>query len=76
MSYYKNIEQIDRDIEILKLKNQIEEEKIKLRFHQVKEDLNPKTIVSDLISNATKSFSILKILTSFIGGRRRKSKGW
>lgn len=74
MSYYKSTDDIDRDLEILELKSQIEEEKIKLRFREVKEDLNPKIIAADIIANATKSLSILKIVTSFISGRRNKRR--
>lgn len=69
MSYYKNIAEIERDIEILELKNQIEEEKIKLRFYQIKEDLSPKTLARNFILGATKRFSALKILNHFIRKR-------
>lgn len=69
MSYYNNVKEIEKDIEILKLKNQIEEEKIKLRFHQMREDLSPKTLTRNFILGATKSFSGLKILNHFIRKR-------
>lgn len=74
MSYYESIDDIERDLEILELKSQIEEEKIRLRFKEAKQDLNPKVIAADLIANATKSLSILKIVTSFISGRRNKRR--
>ncbi|HLS30245.1 MAG TPA: DUF6327 family protein [Flavobacteriaceae bacterium] len=75
MSYYESIDDIDRDIEMLELKSQIEKEKIKLRFHQVKNEFSPKTIAADLVASATKSFSVLKILTSLVSGvRGRKRK--
>jgi len=72
MPYYKNIEEIERDIEILKLKNQIEEEKLKLRWFQIKEDLAPKNLFQNFISGASKSISAFQLLNSFLRKRRKR----
>lgn len=68
--YYNNIEEIERDIEILKLKTEIQEEKIKLRIQHLKADLAPKTLFQDLLLETTKGISALGIIRRLIRKRR------
>lgn len=42
MKQYSSFEEIDRDLEILKLQNQIDKEEIKLSYARTKEGLSPK----------------------------------
>lgn len=42
MKEYSSFEEIDRDLEILKLQNQIDKEEIKLSIARTKEGLSPK----------------------------------
>lgn len=72
MSYYKNIEEIERDIAILKLKSEIQEEKIKLRFEHLKEELSPSSLIQGLIGgNSAKSLGILGLVLGLLRKRRR-----
>lgn len=72
MSYYKSIEEIERDIEILKLKSQIEEEKMKIRFYQMKEDLSPRNLFGNLFADASKGIAIFRVLRSVYKKIRNK----
>lgn len=71
MSYYKNIEEIERDIEILNLKSQIEEEKMKIRFYQMKEEMAPRNLFANLFADASKGIAIFKIVRSLYQRIRR-----
>jgi len=70
MGFYKSIEEIERDIEILKLKSSIQEEKIKLRMYQTKEDLAPQNLFKDLLAQTSIGISIFKIIRQVL--KRRK----
>ncbi|MEC7769970.1 MAG: DUF6327 family protein [Bacteroidota bacterium] len=45
---YTSFNEIDRDLKVLKLQRQIEEEKVKLAIHNTKEELYPTNILSGL----------------------------
>ncbi|WP_437396081.1 DUF6327 family protein [Flagellimonas lutimaris] len=45
---YTSFKEIDRDLKILKLQRQIEEEKVKLAFQNTKEELYPSNILGGL----------------------------
>lgn len=72
MSYYKNVEEIERDIEILKLKSQIQEEKLKIQFYQMKEDLTPSNLFRNIFADASRGIAIIKIVHSIYKRLRRK----
>ncbi|MBO0330896.1 DUF6327 family protein [[Muricauda] lutisoli] len=45
---YTSFNEIDRDLKVLKLQRQIEEEKVKLAIHNTKEELYPTNILNGL----------------------------
>lgn len=47
-SKYNSFEDIDRDLQILKLQRQIDEEKLKLSVEQVKQELYPSNLFGGL----------------------------
>lgn len=61
-AYYKNLLEVEKDIQILQLKNEIQEEKIKLRLGQMKQDLSPQNLFQDVFANAAKGITVFKIL--------------
>lgn len=60
--YYKNLLEVEKDIQILQLKNEIQEEKIKLKLGQMKQDLSPQNLFQDVFANASKGIMAFKIL--------------
>lgn len=60
---YDTYEELEKEIRILKLQHEIDEERIKLNVQNVKEDLNPLSIASDVASSFAKNAIYLKIAT-------------
>lgn len=70
MRYYTSIEQLDTDLEILKLRKEIGEEKIKLNFAQLREETAPKNLFKSAIAELSDKISFDTLL-QFINRRRR-----
>ncbi len=70
MGFYKSIEEIEKDIEILKLKSDIQEEKLKLRMYHAKEDLAPQNLFRELLAQTSIGISVIKLIGRFL--RRKK----
>lgn len=65
---YKSFEEIDRDLKILKLQQQIQEEKVKLAVQNTKQELYPVNILgglAPLIQKVTISLVAKKLLNKF-----------
>ena len=67
MREYKNFDEIDRDLKLLKLQKEIDKEKMILSYNYAKESLSPKTILKDLAGKVLKSAVVLKGADKVLG---------
>lgn len=67
MREYKNFDEIDRDLKLLKLQKEIDKEKIILSYNQTKESLSPKRVLKDAAGSLLKNAFILKGATTVLG---------
>ncbi len=71
MRHYKSIEQLDTDLEILKLRKEIGEEKIKLHLSQLREETAPRNLLKSALAELSNKIS-LDTLLQFIDKRRHR----
>ena len=81
--FYDTYEELEKEIRILKLQNEIDEERIKINVQNIKEDLNPLSMVSDVATSfaknaiylkaASKLFAMLPI-AAILGKKEREEK--
>ncbi len=72
MREYKNFDEIERDLRLLKLQQEIDKEKIILSYNQTKKSLSPMSILKSAGGAFLKSTLILKGTTKildFIGSK-------
>lgn len=67
MREYKNFEEIERDLKLLKLQKEIDKEMILLSYNQTKESLAPKRILKSAAGSIFKNALILKGTTKILG---------
>lgn len=67
MREYKNFEQIERDLQLLKLQKEIDKERVILSYNQTKESLAPKRVLKSAAGSIFKNALILKGATSVLG---------
>lgn len=60
MRQYRNFDEIDRDLKLLKLQQDIAVEEISLNVNRTKESLKPMVIIKNLAGNVFKSAMIFK----------------
>jgi len=70
MKEYSSFKEIDRDLEILKLQTQIDQEEIKLCFNQTKENLSPISLMGSVIGSIAKKALELKLASKIFGVKR------
>jgi hypothetical protein len=63
MKEYSSFEEIDRDLEILKLQTQIDKEAIKLCINQTKENLSPFSLLGSAMGTVVKKAMDLNIVS-------------
>ena len=67
MREYKNYEEIERDLKLLKLQKEIDKERVLLSYNQTKESLSPKRILKSAAGSIFKNALVLKGATSVLG---------
>ncbi|HET8753655.1 MAG TPA: DUF6327 family protein [Salinimicrobium sp.] len=67
MRHYKNFDEIDRDLKLLKLQMDIDKERIFLSYHHTKESLAPKAVVKSTFGSILKNTLILKGASKVLG---------
>lgn len=67
MRKYKNFDEIDRDLKLLKLQNDINKEKIKLSYNLTKESLAPMSLLKSAAGSIFKSAVVLKATSKTLG---------
>ncbi|NJW53786.1 DUF6327 family protein [Salinimicrobium oceani] len=67
MREYKNFDEIERDLKLLKLQKEIDKEKVVLSYNLAKESLSPKRIFKSAAGSIFKNALILKGTTSVLG---------
>lgn len=67
MREYKNFEEIDRDLRLLKLQKEIDKEKLLLSYNQTKESASPKRLLKSAAGSIFKNALILKGTTKVLG---------
>jgi len=76
MNYYRNLKDVERDIEISKLKADIEEEKLKLRVAKVKQAFSGRSLVRNAFTNPGSKLSFFSLINAYMKRRkRRRAKG-
>lgn len=72
MKVYNNYDEIDRDLRVLKLQTDINEERIKLNISEVKEDLSPVSLLSSVAGSIVKKAFIMKTVAKLVGITKAK----
>lgn len=75
MREYKNFDEVERDLKLLKLQQEINKERVLLSYNQTKESLSPMAILKDSVGAIFKSAIVLKATTKvldFVGSRLPK----
>ncbi|MAZ26763.1 MAG: hypothetical protein CL868_06755 [Cytophagaceae bacterium] len=72
MKFYRNFEEIDRDLQIKKLQNQIDREQIKLDFNNVKESLSPVSFIANITGAIAERAFVVKAVNTILGITRVK----
>lgn len=67
MREYKNFEEIDRDLKLLKLQQEIDKEKVILSYNRTKESISPKNILKSAAGSLLKNAIIFKATTKVLG---------
>lgn len=62
MRKYRNLNEIDNDLRLLKLKVRLEKEKINLDIAQLKKQTEPQVLVRSLITAGIRRISILGLI--------------
>lgn len=78
MRQYRNFDEIDRDLKLLKLQQDIAKEEISLNVNRAKESIKPKAIVKNLAGTVLKSamvFKTLNKLLSVVAKKKVKERG-
>ncbi len=71
MKVYSNFEEIDLELEILKLESEIEREKLKKSFFYLKQSVSPMQIASSVVGNIAQKAFIGKFLVKIFPFLRR-----
>lgn len=74
MRQYKNFYEIDRDLKLLKLRQEIDKEKVLLSYYKSKESLSPASIIKGMAGSIFKSAIVLKGTTKILGMVSKKMK--
>ena len=67
MREYKNFEEIDRDLQLLKLQKEIDKEKLLLSYNETKESLSPKRLLKSAAGSIFENPIILNGTTKILG---------
>lgn len=67
MKEYKSFEEVDKDLEILKIRREVEQEEVKLSVAQTKMSLSPWSLISSLLGTLLQKIVMLKIFTKLTG---------
>lgn len=70
MKEYSSFEEIDRDLEILKLQTQIDKEEIKLSIENAKAGISPLSIAGSILGSILEKALVLKAVTKLTGLKR------
>lgn len=70
MKEYTSFEEIDRDLEILKLQTEIDKEEIKLSIERAKEGISPISMLGSMMGSILEKAIVLKAVTKLTGLKR------
>ena len=70
MRVYSSFEEIDKDLQILKLQTEIDKEEIKLSLDQAKESLSPVSLLGSTIGSIIQKALVLKAVSKIFGVKR------
>ncbi len=75
MRTYSSFEEIDKDLQILKLQTEIDKEEIKLSIDKTKDSLSPVSIVGSTIGSIIQKAIILKAVSKIFGIKKMVTSG-
>jgi hypothetical protein len=67
LKIYRDFEQIERDLQILKLEQKIDYEKMKMNISEVKDSFSPLSVTANVLSSIAKKALVLKTVNKLIG---------
>lgn len=70
MRIYSSFEEIDKDLQILRLQTEIDKEEIKLSVDQVKGGLSPVSILGNTVTSILQKALVLKAVSKIFGVKR------
>lgn len=70
MRTYSSFEEIDKDLQILRLQTEIDKEEIKLSIDQVKGGLSPVSILGNTVASILQKALVLKAVSKIFGVKR------
>ena len=74
MKVYKSFDQIDRDLKILKLQQQIDEETLKLSISDVKTSFSPVSLIAGSLGAIVQKAIVVKTVNKLLGIKKVKVK--
>lgn len=66
MRQYRNFNEIDRDLKLLKLQQDIAKEEISLNVNRTKESIKPKAVAKNIAGSVLKSAMVFKTLNKLL----------
>lgn len=69
MKKYKSFKEVDRDLEVLKLQNELDKEEVKLSIQHTKEGLAPGYLLNSAATAAVKKAILIKTTVKLAGKR-------
>lgn len=70
MRIYSSFEEIEKDLQILKLQTEIDKEEIKLSLDQARDGLSPISIIGNTIGSIIQKALVLKAVSKIFGVKR------
>lgn len=70
MKEYSSFEEIDRDLKILKLRNQIDKEEIRMSIEHTKESLSPISLIGGVLGSIVQKAFVLKAVSKIFGVKK------
>ena len=70
MKEYSSFEEIDRDLKILKLRNQIDREEIRMSIEHTKESLSPISLIGGVLGSIVQKAFVLKAVSKIFGVKK------
>tara|TARA_R110002020_G_scaffold288220_3_gene503696 strand:- start:570 stop:797 length:228 start_codon:yes stop_codon:yes gene_type:complete len=72
MKVYTSFDEINRDLKILKLQQQIDQEEVKFKLNTIKSSLSPVGLVANIAGAIAEKAFVLKMVNKLLGIKKVK----